>query len=457
MESGPPLSRALPRTESEHLSNQAAQAMEDQDELDAQLAVQIEAEMEAEMQAEMAIALEDTNEMQSSQMSKLDNESQGPEVVVENNCTAAPEAEMISPSVQGRQKRPRPRRLAVDQHPSDSACKALPPVRTASNEERPSLPSWATELMSASDNDHVGYIWGMNIVTGRSIEEESSRLEPSDVGKHIAEGSSKGLEDMELVQLSYGSYQGVQLSASELRKIKAQECAQILREKKLVLVLDLDHTLLNSAALHELQNSNLQAALSRHLEGRDAPRSNKAPVLPSSGEACANSEGTVGVDSDAVSPSGGTASTSTGSRGEDGGTRAIIGNGFRQQVTKLQDELLHFLPDIHMWTKLRPYAHEFLKGASERFELYVYTMGTKAYAAKMVTLLDPSGELGLKDADRVIAREDSTAGHLKVHAAACTYKIYCCQLWKAHGVIRSPTALRGNQIVPFYMISHVKT
>jgi TFIIF-interacting CTD phosphatase-like protein len=33
-----------------------------------------------------------------------------------------------------------------------------------------------------------------------------------------------------------------------------------------------------------------------------------------------------------------------------------------------------------MWTKLRPGVREFLRRAAERFELWIYTAGSKAYA-----------------------------------------------------------------------------
>ena len=94
-----------------------------------------------------------------------------------------------------------------------------------------------------------------------------------------------------------------------------------------------------------------------------------------------------------------------------------------------------------MWTKLRPAARAFLRGVAELYELHVYTMGQRRYAAQMVvlpggahshllftppftpsvhryatqmvSLLDPEGELGLAGADRVIAKEDSTATHVK--------------------------------------------
>ena len=75
--------------------------------------------------------------------------------------------------------------------------------------------------------------------------------------------------------------------------------------------------------------------------------------------------------------------------------------------------LLHHLGFIGMWTKLRPHVHEFLTAVSGMYELYVYTMGSRAYAAEMVRLLDPDGSLGLHGRDRVIGKEDATDAHTK--------------------------------------------
>lgn len=41
---------------------------------------------------------------------------------------------------------------------------------------------------------------------------------------------------------------------------------------------------------------------------------------------------------------------------------------------------LHRLARVSMWTKLRPGVREFLRRAAERFELWIYTAGSKAYA-----------------------------------------------------------------------------
>eukprot|EP00775_Hariotina_reticulata_P011392 gene11392-11540_t len=62
------------------------------------------------------------------------------------------------------------------------------------------------------------------------------------------------------------------------------------------------------------------------------------------------------------------------------------------QLSRPKEERdLHRLGRVGMWTKLRPGVRDFLKRAAERFELWIYTAGSKAYADAMVDLLDPQG------------------------------------------------------------------
>ncbi|KAK1379742.1 hypothetical protein POM88_026487 [Heracleum sosnowskyi] len=56
-------------------------------------------------------------------------------------------------------------------------------------------------------------------------------------------------------------------------------------------------------------------------------------------------------------------------------------------------------------TKLRPFVRNFLEEASEMFELYVYTMGSRNYAHIVTDFLDPEG---LYFGNRIISREDCT-------------------------------------------------
>ncbi|CAM6083422.1 unnamed protein product [Calypogeia fissa] len=68
---------------------------------------------------------------------------------------------------------------------------------------------------------------------------------------------------------------------------------------------------------------------------------------------------------------------------------------------------LYRFPHMSMWTKLRPGIWKFLARASQLYELHVYTMGNKVYATEMAKLLDPTGKLF---AGRVISKGDDGDG-----------------------------------------------
>ncbi|EFJ31009.1 hypothetical protein SELMODRAFT_440109 [Selaginella moellendorffii] len=127
------------------------------------------------------------------------------------------------------------------------------------------------------------------------------------------------------------------------RQRRMDEQDKMLSEKKLCLVLDLDHTLLNSAKFMEIEQE-----WDRFLRATETIERNK----------------------DAKE-----------------GTRR---------------ELYRF-PYMSMWTKLRPGIWRFLARASQLYELHLYTMGNKAYATEMAKLLDPTGVLF---AGRVISKGD---------------------------------------------------
>ena len=160
-------------------------------------------------------------------------------------------------------------------------------------------------------------------------------------------------------------------------------------------MLDLDHTLLNSATYNELDQESGNKLEELHAK----ERAGNSDSLPPSAAHCAETEG-----ADAAGGDGG------GSSAESGGGGGGSSSSHEASGAK---PLLHHLHHIHMWTKLRPHVHAFLQKASTMYELYVYTMGAKAYAAEMVALLDPDGTLGLRASDRVIGKEDSTAAHTK--------------------------------------------
>ncbi|KAG5462470.1 MAG: HAD-like domain-containing protein, partial [Olpidium bornovanus] len=79
-------------------------------------------------------------------------------------------------------------------------------------------------------------------------------------------------------------------------------------------------------------------------------------------------------------------------------------NNVNHEATR--DIAQFILPDSPTvyYIKLRPNAREFLKAASERYELHIYTMGTRSYASKVAEVIDPDGTIFQ---ERVLSRDES--------------------------------------------------
>lgn len=60
-----------------------------------------------------------------------------------------------------------------------------------------------------------------------------------------------------------------------------------------------------------------------------------------------------------------------------------------------------------MYLKFRPYLKQFLERISVKFELHIYTMGSRRYADKVAHLIDPSKELF---SGRIVSRDDFAEG-----------------------------------------------
>eukprot|EP00899_Mesostigma_viride_P004152 jgi/Mesvir1/13738/Mv11883-RA.1 len=221
---------------------------------------------------------------------------------------------------------------------------------------------------------HPGYAWDMcircgahkpvGVESGREFHARANLMSPlpdddgdddSDegtgslgVGSTGVGGSgrrSTAFSQKPLVQLHYMGAQ-LELSQSEAARVAAEETARVLSARKLRLVLDLDHTLLNSLAEREVgKKGGVGEKLGEKLEAAMAHD---------------------------------------------------VGAGLG---------LLHRVTALATWSKLRPYVREFLAAVSQWYELWVYTMGERAYAEGMARLLDPSGRLFGR---RIISQQDST-------------------------------------------------
>ncbi|EFJ20507.1 hypothetical protein SELMODRAFT_418187 [Selaginella moellendorffii] len=114
---------------------------------------------------------------------------------------------------------------------------------------------------------------------------------------------------------------------AQLRKEYTQK---VLQQQKLILVLDLDHTLLNSASFSKVDEEE-RLYLEKIYDWQE-----KAPK---------------------------------------------------------RRKLLHKVESLQVWTKIRPFAFKFLEEASKFFDLHIYTNGREIYAETMAKLLDPTGSL----------------------------------------------------------------
>ncbi|KAG9156622.1 hypothetical protein Leryth_006602 [Lithospermum erythrorhizon] len=145
------------------------------------------------------------------------------------------------------------------------------------------------------------------------------------------------------VKVSY-IHKSLRLASDEIARLQDKDLKNLLSNKKLILVLDLDHTLLNSTRFADITPE--ERYLTDHKD-----------TLP-----------------DAIKDS------------------------------------LFRLDFMYMMTKLRPNVCKFLSEANKLFEMYIYTMGERAYALQMAKLLDP-GEVYFHS--KVIAQGDCTQRHQK--------------------------------------------
>lgn len=164
---------------------------------------------------------------------------------------------------------------------------------------------------------HPGFIKGMCVRCGKIEEDESG------------------------VALSY-IHKDLRLGSKEIDRLRGADLKNLLRAKKLILILDLDHTLLNSTRIAEV------SAEEEYLK--------------------------------------------------------------HQAMQPDPDRSIYELHGMHLLTKLRPFVRTFLQEASKMFELYVYTMGERAYALEITKILDPDK---VYFDNRIISQADSTKRHQK--------------------------------------------
>jgi len=183
----------------------------------------------------------------------------------------------------------------------------------------------------------------------------------------LAEDPPGGAEAGEVHRLSHVA-EGLVASGAEADRIRAEKNAETLRRGKLNLVLDLDHTLLNSTGDSRLALSIPERALLFQALRVSARAPRPGPVR--SGP----------VRSGPV---------------QSGDRRPLPSRPQAEEEASGGDErrrtLFHFpsASSEGMWTKLRPGVREFLARAQELFHVSINTLGSREYAHSMARKLDP--------------------------------------------------------------------
>ncbi|GJQ11247.1 hypothetical protein GpartN1_g3038.t1 [Galdieria partita] len=143
----------------------------------------------------------------------------------------------------------------------------------------------------------------------------------------------------------------LRVSRNELEMVEGENTIRLLRRRKLSLVLDLDNTLIHATLVshfpqewYQYKHEILQQAVEKELE-------NNVPMIEDIHE----------LDLD--------------------GSISLV--------------------------KLRPNVRRFLENIHQRYELHIYTMGSRSYADAIATLLDPSGNLFQR---RIVSRDDFVEG-----------------------------------------------
>ncbi|KAG2436431.1 hypothetical protein HXX76_006734 [Chlamydomonas incerta] len=209
---------------------------------------------------------------------------------------------------------------------------------------------------------HPVWVFGLCGVCGVSKESlESSTgdqygqyLSASAAAAHAGDDSARAQAGTVRLKHLHASKE-VEVSRQEADRIRRETVSRLLSRRRLILILDLDHTLLNSVHMNEV--------------------------------------------------------------GEDAAPRLAELQHREQEANLGPRRLLHCLADKKLWTKLRPGVFEFLDGLRDAYEMHIYTMGDKTYAAEVRRLLDPTGRLF----SSVIAKDHSTtatAKHLDVLLSA---------------------------------------
>ena len=221
--------------------------------------------------------------------------------------------------------------------------------------------------------EHPAFVFGICVHCGRRAETTTTTNKTNKTDADVPDDDDdddddddKKEENGKTTAVRY-LHEGLTVSDKLLREAKREERKATLKQGKIFLVLDLDHTVLNSCRFDEV-NDEERATLDAKVAKREEEDELRKTLL-----------GMVGS-----------------------------GNGRGGRRPRFPD--LYRLSHFSTYTKLRPYVFEFLEAAAKICRMHVYTMGDKNYAHEMASLIDPEGKYFH---GRIIGNSDSTCSKTK--------------------------------------------
>ncbi|KAI0073946.1 hypothetical protein K474DRAFT_1666016 [Panus rudis PR-1116 ss-1] len=186
---------------------------------------------------------------------------------------------------------------------------------------------------------------------------------------------------------------GPTVSLEEAQRIERETAEHLLKSRKLSLIVDLDQTIVH-ATVDPTVGEWIQEG-----EAWEARRAKRAAEKKSkTGDDEGESDGTASDSDDEVNPNWEALKDVKKFRlGPEALGQADVRGPRRGAKSVEQDGCMYYI-------KPRPGWQEFLKAMAAKYEMHVYTMGTRAYAEEVCAAIDPDGKFF---GGRILSRDES--------------------------------------------------
>jgi RNA polymerase II subunit A-like phosphatase len=189
---------------------------------------------------------------------------------------------------------------------------------------------------------------------------------------------------------------GPTVSLEEARRIEKETAEHLLKSRKLSLIVDLDQTI-----VHATVDPTVGEWIAEG-EAWEARQTKKISTTPKDGPSDDDSDGTASDAEDECNPNWEALQDVRKFRlgPESFGMLSVPRGGHKG---KGKQKLIENEGCMY-YIKPRPGTQEFFRNISTKYEMHVYTMGTRAYAEEVCAAIDPDGKIF---GGRILSRDES--------------------------------------------------